>query len=320
MFAILSVASKAHQPPVFSLAPKRQSDLKGLTPLNGVKAAGSCLEIFQTLRGRWAIFTGYIIDLWVIMDSGLVLADHYARTVPPAVRTAVAAFAVLNLTVVPTMTKSVLTSLWELFVVLPRQGLTSVAEGLARVPFLIGLTSAYAGVGTLGLQSFLEKYQIPTEGIKAIPAYIFPWVGYALRLSTVSQLMDISSGISASSKLEMFKSDGMQSLETLEDNKRLFRKVADAGFDETIETIRGRARSWILPVSWIGRLQAKHLAQKLQDRMITHVQNQVIGLAANTAAIMGMIVGTYLVAKAIFSIIQSVFFILQTYHRQTLIS
>lgn len=317
----------------------------------GAAAQPSSFDIFQ---GRVLSMLEYVPDLSSILDGGLVFAKEYAYAVPYVVRMAIAAFTALNLTIVPPMIIQTLKSVWDLLAHSAAKGLTGVFEGAICVVHLSSLTSVFSAMGASGLVEYFNRFQLPTQHLQALMGAVFPWVGYALRISVIPQLMDIFSGMPANARLghelkalpwkdrvlfvlpirqmrgelgsvpirllmSPLYHSAVVSLGIISSNVRLYSKVADANTDlqETVKKISSQVDSWFPPVSWYGCLKARSLAGRLQVRSQTQVHNQLLGLTANLAAFAGIVAVANAVAVAVFAILQSMFYIMQTYHRQT---
>lgn len=322
---------------------------KSAVPLTGWKAQ-------DETSFRWSDRTMKVLDympnLWCFLSSGLIIAKESALLVPGVVRMSVAALGALNILLIPTMALTTIVSLWALLRAIPNLELTGILEGTLRVVHLSGLASLFTLIGATGLRQFFDFFETPIHGIKQVIAAIAPWISYVVRVSVITQLMDISSGVRASAKLShvlrpmnwkqklvnlvptflvignrvfgltfgaIHYSKSLQALKVLQDNRRLLSKVvaSDDHFRDVLARIERRVKSWRPLVSLYGCWQAQRLAQGFESRVVTQVHNQLLGLSANTAAAMGMIMAANIAAAAAFASIAALFFLMQTYHRQT---
>lgn len=148
---------------------------------------------------EWKVLD-YVCDLWVIMDSCLVLAKEYALRVPKIVRMMVAFFGTLNLALVPQMALTTLHSLYQ-FGRQPPVTATWVIEGVVRIVHLSALTAVFSAISAVGLREYFRALEFSTHDLDRMAGAIFPWVRFALRLSLIPQLMDISIGMQSNGRL-----------------------------------------------------------------------------------------------------------------------
>lgn len=298
----------------------------------------------------------FLPDTWNVMSAAKDLVDHYTQYVPSVVRMVVAAFGVLNLPLVPAMVLAAIRSLWAFAHMSASRGFSGLFEGAIRVVYYGAVSTALVATGASGLVDFFQRLHLPTDRLYLVMQAVFPWVACLLRISMIPQVMDISSGMRGNARLAHFLEplswkdrltcvlpirrirgnyygtpvtfltnllygSAVNIMATVREYQRLYRKVdrSDLHFGGTIRTIEGRMNSWILPISWYGSVQAIHLGSRLQKTAIIHGHNQMLGLSGNCFAILGMIARTNIVAFACFAILSSLFFILQTAHRQALL-
>jgi hypothetical protein len=339
------------RPAVNAVGVKTVALLGGVKQFLGIQQAEEPTT-WQRFKTRYWNAMEYAPDIWSAMDSSIALAKGYAVLIPTHVRTAMAALATLNLTLLPSVTAATLTAVWEFLMVMPRHGMPGLLEGSARVVYLSSLTSALAAIGSTGLHHFAEKLELSTQRLEQFVGAIVPWAGYALRASAVVQMMDLWSGGSSNTrlthllrpvKLKRYISYALprielcgrgksvikikpceyyqradEALQVLRSNERVYRKVVDGDtpLNEKINKIEGRLRSWLPPLSLLGRYQAMQLAQRLRDKNVVALQSHALGLTANMFAIMKMVAVANIVAASILGILSSIFYMIQTYHRQ----
>lgn len=289
-------------------------------------------------------------DYWNIMHSLCRLAKAQGHVVPRIVRLMVAFHGVFNVVLVPTLALRTLHSVWMVFYNLFTGQAMGLFDSVIRLVNLSALNTALLGIGAHELLQFFEHLEQPTQQIMQLMAVMTPWVSCILRVSMIPQIMDITSGMVANAYLShilkpmtlkerclpvhvihsqycgtpfmMFTTHAYRravySMGTVRANEHLYKKVhvSPTPLLESIERIEKRMNSWILPVSWIGCLQATHLARKLQAKSVTHVHNQLLGLTGNCLAIFEMVAIVNAATAACFAIASSLCYMLQTAHRQ----
>lgn len=309
-------------------------------------------------KNDWEILD-YITDIWTIIDSTIVLAKEHVIAVPAAVRVMAAFCASLNILLIPTMLGTTLFYSFNFLLSLPRHGLSGLMEGIVQMAHFAGLTAVFSAIGSLGLKEFTYRFPVSIYCFESVIGAVMPWVGYVLRLSTIPQLMDIVTGMEANRRLtslekplnwkeslaslflpthkklqikengetlvsiqNVLRGRANEILEEIEGNSRLYRKLATNGvaFDHKMADLKNRVASCWTRTYWSGSKETFQFARELKERGVVHVTSQILGLTANSCAIMAMILATNVAVAAVFWILSSFFFILQTAHRQKVIN
>lgn len=308
---------------------------------------------YQKLIEQTPAVLAYLPDACGIMKGGEVLLTHCVKEPPVVARVVIAAFSTLNLSLVPAVVLDIIKTGWALSVALPLNRFIGLLEGGIRVVYLGAVSAALVGSGASGVFDFCQCFQLPAERVSQVMQAIFPWVGAVLRVSMIPQVMDISSGMTTSSKmspllepfegkqryisrlpLERVEGDyngarfttvasklylrSLKIMSLLNENHDLYRKVGNADFASgaTIRNLEARLNSWSPLKVWKASEEAVQLAGTLHEKSIVYVHNQVLGLSANLAAVMAMIVATNIIAATCFAMVSSLFYIFQTAHRQ----
>ncbi len=207
------------------------------------------------------------------------IVESRYTAVPLTLRGLYAIVASLNLLLIPALVKGTID--------LGSEKIT--ADRALKITYYFGLIACSLAFGSMGLHEGCKILHCSVSVLGRLGTFILGWVGYFLRASMVLQAIDIASGI-------RFSEDG-----SLIKHRRYLQRALG----------HHTLNSWNPVRRALAAYNLQGISKTLKERSNLHVRYQVLGLCANVVLLLSMAL-THVVAIAIFQMLASGFFIMQT--------
>ncbi len=252
-------------------------------------------------------------DLFTMSDCINTLTQTYYSVIPTTLKVTFAAIGSLNLFNIPILARAAFDLACASGNKLMRNQLGP--DRVIKLAYLSFLTALMVALGAYGLKEFCKLGHVSGALFERICNAILPWIGYALRIGMVLQVMDIVAGIAFNSKVvKLNKSVDCKArvnMNAMKAHRRFLRRANGGSVKAKLDRLDAGLKSWN-PVRYILAVHGTNkLAETLRNRSISHMRYQVFGLGANVTAFICMTL-TNVVALCVFQMISAGFYMTQT--------
>lgn len=284
---------------------------------------------WHTLKSRSMRIISLMPDLFTLIESSITLCETYFKTTPTALRVALSCFGILNLFSLPLFIEEVQNLLWRMIDHLHRG---AALDKTIYVTYMSTLGAAMLALGSLGIKELCDLTEKSSTYLQPLLNAILPWLGYALRIALIIQLIDLKVGNDFNHAIKSLPEKRIQSicftragykLQIIHSYRRYLRRSNsfEPGLNRTIEKLESKLRNWWRnPLSAaVGVYQVNCLAKRLRERSISYMQSQAIGLSANFFALLAMVISSG-ITHVILNIFSALSYLTQTLHSWNMVA
>lgn len=255
-------------------------------------------------------------DLSTLVESNNTITREVYNHLPTWMRVTFASVATMNVFLVPIFLQDVY-ALIKLMASKMGRGV-SLTHSLT-LPYLTTLATTMAAIFALGLKEFCHLAEIPASSVDRFLSWVLPWIGYALRLGAVLQMIDIVSHAGFQYDLSRATNE-QQVMEVLVKHRAYLRRANGnpTGMKASLLATQARVNSYNPVSRLLGHYKAEALTRELKARTVCYLHNQLLGLGANIFAVAAMM-STNTLGIAYFNIASASHYLAQTVHRWNMI-